>query len=215
MKIFFVLMLILCYAQATESVNVDYKNYFKNCHKELDNGYFKTCYNYNYKSAVASYIELSGDNVNSLNIKIRDQFIEDLNLPVQYRTNTSNYTKTGFDRGHIQSDASNDYSIDSKNVTYLMSNVTLQYPITNRRSYLEVEKRERELATEYKYIKALTLITYTDTKINGITIPKDFTKIYWNDKFSECYNIKNDNTQYTLEQMKIDCSDIANVTKTK
>lgn len=187
---------------------IDYNKYFQNCDKNLDNRYFKTCYNYSYKSATASYIKLSGDNVDKKNIKLRFDFTEDTNIPIMYRTKDSDYTNSGFDRGHIQSDASNDYSEESRNATYFMTNITMQYPQTNRRSYLAVEKRERELAVQYKNIESLTIIEYSEKSVNGIRIPQDYTKIYWNGNFKECYKIKNDNIVYTLDQMKIDCSTI-------
>lgn len=187
---------------------IDYNKYFQNCDKNLDNRYFKTCYNYSYKSATASYIKLSGDNVDKKNIKLRFDFTEDTNIPIMYRTKDSDYTNSGFDRGHIQSDASNDYSEESRNATYFMTNITMQYTQTNRRSYLAVEKRERELAVQYKNIESLTIIEYSEKSVNGIRIPQDYTKIYWNGNFKECYKIKNDNIVYTLDQMKIDCSTI-------
>lgn len=149
---------------------INYKDYFKNCSKELNNSYFQTCYNYEFKSATASYIELSEDKVNSKNISQRHTFYEDLNIPEEYRGKTEDWTGSGKDRGHIQSDASNDYSEESKNATYIVSNITMQEPLTNRRSYLEVEKRERELAIEHKNIKVLTIISYSENSINGIRI---------------------------------------------
>lgn len=200
------IILVIAVSTILNSDWIDYNKYFQNCDKDLYNGYFRTCYNYQYKSATASYIELSGNNVDKKNIKLRFDFTEDINIPVIYRTKDSNYTNSGFDRGHIQSDASNDYSEDSRNATYLMSNITMQYPQTNRRSYLAIEKRERELAVQYKNIESLTLITYTEESVKGIRIPEEYFKIFWNNYFKECYKIKNDNKVYTLEEMKLDCS---------
>ena len=105
--------------------DIDVEKYFKYCDKPLDNGYFKTCYNYEYKSATASFIELSGVNTNEKNIKLRFDFTEDLNVPEIFRTKDSDFLNSGCDRGHIQSDASNDYSEASRNATYLMSNITM------------------------------------------------------------------------------------------
>lgn len=210
LKIIILTASILSFAIA-DNASININKYFQNCDKPLDNGYFKTCYKYEYKSATASYIKISGDNVDKKNIKLRFEFTEDKNIPEVYRTKDSDWTNSGCDRGHIQSDASNDYSEESRNSTYLMSNITMQYPQTNRRSYLSVEKRERELAVLYKYIESLTLIRYTDKSIKGIRIPQDYIKIFWNKDsgdFKECYLIKNDNIVYTLEQMKIDCSAI-------
>ena len=185
---------------------IDYNKYFLNCDKIIDNTYFKSCYNYNYRSTTASYIELDSK-VNTNNIADRFEFYEETNIPQEYRVKSSDYTNSGFDRGHIQSDASNDYSIESRNSTYAMSNITLQYPITNRRSYLKVEKRERELLTFHNKIKSLTLIKYTDKKYKNISIPEAYYKIFYNSSFIECYKIPNDNIRYELEQMKISCSE--------
>lgn len=200
----YLIVLLLIVIMSADEIEVN--KYFEKCDKPLDNGYFKTCYNYEYKSATASYIELSGANVNKGNIKKRFDFTEDLNIPEIFRTKDSDFLNSGCDRGHVQSDASNDYSEESRNATYLMSNITMQYPNTNRRSYLKVEKRERELAVQYKQIKALTLISYTDKTIKGIRIPFEYTKILWNKNIRECYIIKNDNIIYSIDEMRIDCS---------
>ncbi len=205
MKYLILSVLLTLYSSASEII-VD--SYFQNCNKTgqvLDNGYFKTCYNYDYKSATVSYIEINGENVDMGNIRDRFDFYEDRNIPSEHRTKDSDYLNSGFDRGHIQSDASNDYSEESRNATYVMSNITLQYPNTNRRSYFKVEKRERELASEYRNIKVLTLIEYSRESIRGIRIPLKYTKMFWNNNFKECYIIKNDNIIYSLEQMKVDC----------
>ena len=186
---------------------IDYNRYFLNCDKIIDNTYFKSCYNYNYRSTTASYIELDGK-VNINNIADRFEFYEETNIPTEYRVKSSDYTNSGFDRGHIQSDASNDYSIESRNSTYTMSNITLQYPITNRRSYLKVEKRERELLTFHNKIKSLTLIKYTDKKYKNISIPETYYKIFYNSSFIECYKIPNDNKSYKLDEMKINCDSL-------
>lgn len=206
MKYLIISLLLIFHSSASEII-ID--KYFQNCDKNgqiLDNGYFKSCYNYEYKSSTVSYIEINGENVDRGNIRDRFEFYEDINILREYRTKNSDYLNSGFDRGHIQSDATNDYSEESRNATYIMSNITLQYPNTNRRSYFKVEKRERELASEYRNIKVLTLIEYSRESISGIRIPLKYTKMFWNNNFKECYIIKNDNIIYSLEQMKVDCS---------
>ena len=200
---------LACNLNAGEFREPDVEKYFKDCDKTgqiLDNKIFKSCYNYTHKSSTVSYIELDAINIDSKNIKHRPAFYSDLNVPEEFRTNYNDYTGKGFDRGHIQSDASNDYSEEVLHLTYAMSNITLQYPQTNRRSYLSVEKHERELTIKYKNIKALTLISYSGETINGIRVPSDYTKIFWNSEFMKCYIIKNNNIVYSLEEMKIDCS---------
>lgn len=204
------LILLISILSATE---LDFNNLvnekFSNCSQTLDNGLFKSCYNYEYKSTTASLIDIQANQVNNKNISKRPAFYEDKTIPIQYRTNSEDWTNTVHDRGHIQSDASNDYSEEALHLTYVMSNITMQKPVTNRKSYLEVEKRERELAIIYGKIKALTIINYSTESINNIRVPSEYIKIFVDSKtnnFIECYIIKNDNKRYELYETKTDCS---------
>lgn len=184
-------------------------NYFKNCNQILENTNFRSCYNYNYKGSTASYTHLYNEDIDSLNISQRPGFYEDTRIPQQYRVKTIDYYFTGFDQGHIQSDANNDYNYDILKETYALSNVVPMYFKTNRVSFLSVEKRERELTRQYKDIEVLTLINYNDNVIKGLNVPSEFVKIFFRslDKnFLECYKIKNDNNEYILEEMKIECN---------
>ncbi len=117
-------LLLISFACVLNSAEVNIEKYFKNCDQVLNNGVFKSCYNYSYKSTTASYIELT-DRSNQTSIKERFAFYDDKNIPVQYRASSSDYTNRGRDRGHIQSDASNDYSKEVLYLTYAMSNITM------------------------------------------------------------------------------------------
>lgn len=211
MKIFLTLILMLCSINALELNN--FNNY--KCDKVIDNSYFKTCYDYNLKSATASYTLLQGDKVNSLNIKERFDFYDDQNIPKEFRTFDHQYTNSGFDRGHIEGDASFDYSAESLKFTYALSNIVPQYPKTNRHSYLNVEKYQREKAQELQFLEVLTLIEYTDEKVNKMSIPKVFNVVLYNKNigFEECYSIKNDNIVYSLDEMKVNCSSMSSIIK--
>ncbi len=184
-------------------------NYFKDCDQILENTNFRSCYNYNYKGSTASYTHLYNEDIDKTNISQRPGFYEDTRIPQQYRVKTIDYYFTGFDQGHIQSDANNDYNYDILKETYALSNVVPMYFKTNRVSFLAVEKRERELTRQYKDIEVLTLINYNDNVIKGLNVPSEFIKIFFRslDKnFLECYKIKNDNNEYILEEMKIECN---------
>ena len=185
-----------------------HQKYFKECDMYLNNNTFKSCYNFKAKGITASFAFIYGENVDTLNIKQRPNFYEDTRIPEQYRVKNIDYLYINMDKGHIQSDASNDYSEASLKETYALSNVVPMYPRTNRISYLHIEKRERELAKEFGTIKALTLVNYTTSKINDMFIPKDFIKVFFTQGYSECYKIPNDNNSYKIEQMKISCSEI-------
>ena len=90
-------------------------------------------------------------------------------------------------------------------IYFLDSLFVIKINLSFRISYLSVEKHERELTNKYKNIKALTHISYSNETINGIRVPLEYKKIFWNSKFMKCYIIKNNNIVYSLEEMKIDC----------
>ena len=186
------------------------------CDKILDNdGYFKTCYNYNLKGSIYGYSKLKGSNINKLNIDERDNFFPDLNLDIDVRTYTKDYTKSGFDRGHsIVNDASFDYSERSKKSTYVMSNIVPQYPNTNRKSYLSVENYERLIALKLDEVETLTINYYGENPKrigkSGVAVPTGFAKIFWNNdnNFQRCFYIPNDDVIYSLKDLEVSCKDL-------
>jgi endonuclease G len=202
MKLLFLIIMIITYSYSKESFELG-------CSQVIDNGYFKLCYSYKEKSTIKSLTTLYGDKVDTLNIKERYNFYSESSIPKEYRTYTENYINTGFDRGHINADANFDYSTESLKSTYSMSNITAQYPNTNRFSYLEVEKYIRDKAQEQKIITEYIEISYTDKTINNdIFIPSSFyIEIYnENTKFKECFKVPNDNIKYFLNEMRINCN---------
>lgn len=204
-----------------EKVNINsllVKKYIndKNCDQILSNGgYFTTCYDNELKSALYGYSKLDGKLVNSENIKERPKFFTDQNLKKSGQTEDKDYTRSGFDRGHtIASDASMDFSHRSQLSTYAMSNITPQYPNTNRKSYLAIEKYERLIASKLGEVETMTFINFSNKPKrighNQLAIPDSYNKIYWNDKqnFQRCFHIPNDDKVYDLSNMEVSCKDV-------
>lgn len=185
----------------------------KNCDKILNNnGHFTTCYNYNLKSVVYSHTVIDGSLVDH-RIKKRPRFYDDTNLPKKYRTTYSDYTNSGFDRGHSgASDASFDHSLKSQKSTYVMSNIVPQYPKTNQNSYLEVENHERLLAKQLGKIEVITINQFSKSPKrigrSKLAVPSGFGKIFFNEKenFQKCFYIPNDDVIYNLRKLEVPCS---------
>lgn len=137
------------------------------CDKIRNNEFFEICYSYEHKAAISSYTKLLGPNMDAGNIKERDDFYDDQEIPKEFRTKDSDYIKKKLDRGHINGDASFDWSEDSLHATYALSNIVPQYPNTNRHSYLNVEKEERAKAKELGYVEVRVDIEYNSGKKNG------------------------------------------------
>ena len=178
------------------------------CSQIIYNTYFETCYSYEYNSAIYSYSIIDDNKVNSINIKKRYNFYEDQRLPKKNRVNSSDYTNSGFDRGHLQNDANFDYSEESLRETYSMSNITLQYPKTNRVSNKAIEIYQRQQVKMYRELEIFIYVTYTDKKVKDkISIPDKYHIIMENKNFNykECFILQNDNVEYKLQDMKVQC----------
>lgn len=185
------------------------------CDQVLNNdGYFSTCYDYKLKGALAGYTKLDGNKVNNGNIDERPRFYQDLNLPKSAQVFHNDYTRSGFDRGHLFSDASFDWSEKSQYATYAMSNISPQFPNTNRKSMVAVEKYERLVASKLGSVEILYLVKYSKNPDrigkNQTAVPDGFVRIYWNEKekFQRCFYIPNDDEIHDLREMEVECSSV-------
>ena len=102
-------------------------NEFKGCDKVIDKQVYKVCYSYKYKGALFVSYTLNGALVNVSNIKKRPSFYSEKNIPMQYRSKSKDYIKSGFDKGHLLSDASVDYDKKILKKAYSMANIIPQY----------------------------------------------------------------------------------------
>ncbi|XZF12644.1 DNA/RNA non-specific endonuclease [Chitinophagaceae bacterium MMS25-I14] len=78
-----------------------------------------------------------------------DCFTSDASLPSGfYKATTSNYTNTGFDRGHMCPSDDRDGSATDNAATFLMTNITPQAPILNQQTWGDLETYCRTLITQ-------------------------------------------------------------------
>ena len=168
----------------------------------LNNGFFKTCYNYEMKGANFVAYTIKGKNVDKMNIKKRPSFYEDKNIPKQYRSHSNDYKNNRYknDRGHLAEDASFDYSQRSLKSVYTMSNIIPQHKSINRsdKAWKGLEKFARSLAKGLGSINVLNGVEY-DKKPKRIgrgkiAIPKAYWKILYNeDGYKQCFYFENTN----------------------
>ncbi|EHF5894579.1 DNA/RNA non-specific endonuclease [Campylobacter coli] len=126
----------------------DFAKYFtkQSCSQVLDKFYYLNCYDYNLKGTKAVAYRLEAENLKGEQIKKRPRFEDDTNIPKKYRTTWSDYRNSGYDRGHIASNASFRFSKAAQTSVFLMSNITPQNPQINQRVWSKIEKRERQVA---------------------------------------------------------------------
>lgn len=79
----------------------------------------------------------------------QDDFRADASLPTGwYRVSNTDYTSSGFDRGHNCPSADRTYSIADNSATFLMSNMIPQAPNNNQRTWANLENYCRTLVNQ-------------------------------------------------------------------
>ena len=182
----------------------------------IDKGEFKILYSPAYKGAVSVSYELN-KKVSVGNIKERMSFYKEPVLPYEIALLPEDFTNTGFDRGHMASDASFDWNKDVLKKTYSMANIVLQYPKVNREVWASIEEIERYTAVQFGKVSVENRIFYgneflvkkpiaegKDAKYTKkyerdahflekkkIRVPVAFLKVIKAVNFEECYYVEN------------------------
>jgi endonuclease G len=108
-------------------------------------------------------------------------FITDTTLPAgYYRVKHSDYTNSGFDRGHLVMSEERTKTVEDNKATFILTNIIPQTPDLNRGVWLNFEKYCNELAL--KQNKELYIIAggifHSQNSINGlVAIPDSCFKI--------------------------------------
>lgn len=96
------------------------------CDQIIDKTFITICYDYNLKAPKAVSYTLQGDLVNEENIEKRPYFKVEKTIAKEYRASYSDYTHSGYDRGHLAPDASFDWSQESLDAVYTLANIIPQ-----------------------------------------------------------------------------------------
>jgi endonuclease G len=181
----------------------------------VNNGFFTTCYSYKYKSPSRCLSRLDGDQVNAVNSKHRQNFYADRHIPLKYRSYSNSYRNTGMDQGHTcASDASFDYSPQSLHATYAMSNISMQAPNSNRKSWLKIEKLGRLVSSKLGSLDTLTLVFFGNSPKrlgpDHVAVPVAYGRVLSNTSknYHKCFYMPNDNRIYRLKEMQMDCGEM-------
>ncbi|MFN6486114.1 MULTISPECIES: DNA/RNA non-specific endonuclease [unclassified Nostoc] len=81
----------------------------------------------------------------------QDDFRADTTLPSScYRVSSSDYTGSGFDRGHMTASADRTNTITNNSATFLMTNIIPQSPDNNQGPWAALENYSRDLVNQGK-----------------------------------------------------------------
>lgn len=209
-------ILIMSIIISLNATNLDSYINKRNCNKIIDKKVFTICYDYKMKGAKYVAYNLDGNKVNSVNIKKRHSFYTEKILKKKYRTHTKDYTRTGYDRGHLANDASFDYNEKIVAKTYSMANIIPQAPNVNRKTWIKAEKLERKIAVSLGQVNVINGVVYSKVPKrigkNKLAVPYAFWKMIYNDNenYKKCFYYKNDlNAIVKSDKLKhhlIDCN---------
>lgn len=193
---------------------------YKNCSQIVDKQIYTVCYDYKNKGARYVSYTIDGDLVNKNNIEERFRFYSESLIPKRYGSKYADFSHSGFDRGHLMSDASADYDEKALRKTYSMVNIVPMAPLVNRKTWVKVEELERLVATKLKSVKVLNGVEYGDNPqrigTNKISVPTAFWKMIYNKEatYQKCFYYKNTNdidvSSDRLKDHEVECSTLLN-----
>lgn len=142
--------------------------------------YYTLSFNCGHKQANWVYYRLSSENVTKESART-DNFREDP-LVLSGSAKPSDYTKSGYDRGHLCPAADMTQSAEAMSETFYMSNMSPQVPAFNRGIWKRLEEQVREWGSK-EQIYVITGPVFKDVKgkigNSGVTVPGFFYKVIY------------------------------------
>lgn len=110
----------------------------------LDKDFYVINYSDHWRTAYWSAYYLTPEDLKGT-AKRKDNFQPDLEVPEEARSTLADYKGRGFDRGHLAPAGDFTRSKEAMAATFLLSNMSPQYPNTNRGIWQELEGQIRDL----------------------------------------------------------------------
>lgn len=149
---------------------------------ELDHQYFKIGYDPDLRLALYVSYQLSAENLSGIKYKRKNKFRADpllLKLGVPY-VEAKEYSRSGYDRGHLAPAADFAWSEEASHRTFVMSNMAPQKPKLNRKAWKMLEDQVRRWACGEKKITVITgpILEESRKRLkSGLLIPESFYKV--------------------------------------
>lgn len=147
--------------------------------EQINHHYYILSYSEENEQANWVYYELTSQMLNG-NIKRSNRFHTDP-LVLTKSSTTSDYTKSGFDRGHLCPAADMSFDSIAMNESFYMSNISPQYPGFNRGIWKSLEAKVRDWAKTKEQLVIVTgpIFSESDQRIgqNRVRVPAYFYKI--------------------------------------
>jgi endonuclease G len=198
-----ILVLNVGISQTVDSTSTDLDNQIV-YHSGFTLSYNESCEQANWVHYMVTKIDLD-----QVVARRKDHFIED-SLITTGSAKSSDYYKSGYDRGHLAPSASFIHDQSLNDETFMMSNISPQHPSFNRGMWKKLEAHERSLASSLDTIYVITgpflqdsLETIGD---NCVCIPLKYFKIFMDKSFNilDCYIMENKKLIGDIDEYKAD-----------
>lgn len=132
---------------------------------------------------------------------------------------TSDYTKSGYDRGHLCPAADMGFSPVAMNESFLMSNISPQVPEFNRGIWKELEAKVREWAKSKHRIQVVTGPVFRNIKgeigASGVDVPGYFYKVIFDQESNPeivAFVLPNAKSIRPLSDFAVSCDEVEKLT---
>lgn len=136
--------------------------------------------NYSYKTESAYYVleNVTKEHINGTSVRKND-FHDDIEIPVEHRNTIREFLGSGFDRGHLAPAANFNYSDNVMRDSFLMSNMVMQNQDLNRHTWNLLEQYSRRIVNKYNQVFIITGTIFSENPkvINTVSVPSYMYKI--------------------------------------
>jgi len=103
-----------------------------------------------------------------------------------YLPHHNDYTRSGYDRGHMAPNADFNDTYENAVLTFFIANIWPQTPELNRVTWLKTENETRKLASQYQSVKVVIIVDeFTAKKVAKISVPSCFKRKVYDVKTGE------------------------------
>ncbi|SFP77838.1 DNA/RNA non-specific endonuclease [Hydrogenimonas thermophila] len=151
------------------------------CDQTLVNIAYVSCFNYKTNTPLWSSYTITAKDVAGHSKRYRN-FLYDKRVPKRHRVKPSDYTKSGYDRGHLCPNAVADgQNLKKQAQTFLMTNIAPQHPKLNREGWNYLEKAVRKWIKKRGKLNVITGVWFDDNQkqIGRRKQPKISIPAYW------------------------------------
>lgn len=185
--------------------------------------FFTISYSPAHRQAEWIAYELTKSNLEEEEFRRPPTFKSDKRIEEDYRVSHSDYSSTGFDRGHLAPAADFSWSRDGIETTFYTTNISPQEPRFNRGIWKHLETAVRGWAVQYEHLYVVTGPILTERakkrfpkEKNYIAVPRRYYKVLLNyiddEPMAIGFIMKNEDSKSHLSNYVVPIDEIENLT---